>query len=101
MRGFANIMFFLALVSWTAAFFTGPGNEMIWKVGGYSLFMAGLGVFLHLLAIVFPGSAPVHRPVRKSDLRKCRTCGRPAIPGSDLCKYHTDEMRALDGGGMR
>lgn len=101
MRGFANILIFLALMAWTAAFFTGPSGAVIWTVGSYSLFMAGLAVFLHLIAFIFPSSTQVRRPIRKSDLKKCRTCGRPAIPGSDLCKYHTDEMRALDGGGMR
>lgn len=101
MRNYANVSIFLALLSWTAAFYTGPDGGFIWDLGRYSLFMAGLAVFLHLLAFIFPGSAPVHRPLKKSEIRKCRTCGRPAIPGSDLCKYHTDEMRALDGGGMR
>ncbi len=101
MRGFANILIFLALMSWTGAFFTGPAGGLIWTVGSYSLFMAGLAVFLHLITFIFPSSTQARRPIRKSDLKKCRTCGRPAIPGSDLCKYHTDEMRALDGGGMR
>jgi hypothetical protein len=97
MRSTGNILIFLAILAFTAGFFFGPGSGLFWKAAEYTHFLAGIGVLLHLLAFVFPGNrVPV--PKRPAEMRKCRTCGRPAVEGSEFCRYHTDEQRWMGGG---
>ncbi len=101
MRNLANVLLALAISAWTAAFFFGPANSGLWKIGSWSHYIVGAALFLHLFAFIFPSQTTVaKRSTRRGEVRKCRTCGRPAVPGSDYCRYHTDEMRAMGGGGI-
>lgn len=98
MRGVANVLLALGFLVWLAGFHFGPGNGLLWRLAGYTPVAIGIALFLHIFAFLLPSSRPVRNPVRKAEPRKCRTCGRPAIPGSDYCRYHTDEQRAMGGG---
>lgn len=94
-RGLANFILVIGLVSWSVAFYLGPDKETIWKVGEYAGLGIIVGAVLHIIAFMLPsgGSDRVKRRRSKEEPRKCSICGRPAVPSSNYCRYHTDEMR--------
>ena len=99
MREIASLVLAAAILLWTAAFFFGPGNRLFWQIGSYTHYLAGAAVFLYLLSYIHPSSRMAPPPrARRGDMRKGKTCGRPAVEGSDFCRYHTDEQRWMGGG---
>ena len=93
-RGLANLLTTAGLVTWSLAFYFGPEQQLIWKVGEYGGFAVIVSIILHIVSFMLPsgGSSPRRRKT-KEEPRKCTICGRPAVPGSSYCRYHTDEMR--------
>lgn len=99
MKTSANLLLALGIGLWTAGFFTGPENRIVWMLGSYAPLAAALGLFMHLFGLVLPNATAPRISTRKAEVRKCVTCGRPAVTGSDYCRYHTDEQRYLGGEG--
>lgn len=99
MKGTANLLLALGIGLWTAGFFFGPHAKLFWSLGTFAPLAAALGFFMHLFAMVLPNARAPRMSTRKVEMRKCTTCGRPAVTGSDYCRYHTDEQRYLGGGG--
>jgi hypothetical protein len=100
MKTAANMLIAGGVGFWTAGFFFGPGSGILWTLGTFAPLAAVLGLFMHLFALVLPNStAPRIISNRKAEVRKCVTCGRPAVIGSDYCRYHTDEQRYLGSSG--
>ncbi len=98
MRSAANILLGLAVIIWTAAFFFGPGHSSLWTAGNYAPVAAGVGLFIHIFTFVLPSSRAPKISSRKVEVRKCKTCGRPAVSDSEYCRYHTDEQQYMNGG---
>lgn len=95
-RGLANFILVVGLVSWSLAFYLGPGKTVIWRVGEYGGLAVIVGLMLHILAFMLPSSGAQGAKRRRkggAEPRKCSICGRPAVPDSNYCRYHTDEMR--------
>lgn len=92
-RTVANIILFLALVLWGLAFFFGPENIELWKAGKIGAYGIILGALFHVFGLIAPSHSRNRGTGRSTETRKCTICGRPSIPGSIYCKYHTDEMR--------
>jgi hypothetical protein len=83
-------------------------NHLYWEVACYALYGIGGSILLLLLTLPFGFSHAEPEPrklkARASDLYgkgvgkgmastgpgKCLDCGRPVVPGSDYCRYHTD-----------
>lgn len=99
MKTAANLFIAAGVGFWTAGFFFGPESHLIWTIGSYAPLMAVLGLFMHLFSLILPNAAAPRISTRKVEVRKCVTCGRPAVTGSDYCRYHTDEQRYLGSSG--
>jgi len=98
-RGLANLLIALGIGLWTAGMAMGPGGKLVWTLGSYAPLSLVLGLFIHLVLLIVPSDSAPRVAARKAELRKCATCGRPAVAGSDYCRYHTDEQHYLGGGG--
>jgi hypothetical protein len=94
-KGSANFLIALGIGLWTAGMFFGPDAGILWSLGTYAPLATALGLFMHIFSLVLPSANAPRLPTRKMEMRKCATCGRPAVAGSDYCRYHTDEQRYL------
>jgi hypothetical protein len=100
MAGFSKFLILAGIVMWVTAFFVGPdngagtGNRFIWNTGKWGIGIVIVGVVLRLVLFLIPSKrkAIVLRRKRHGEERKCTECGRPAVPGSQYCRYHTDVM---------
>ncbi|MBD3370845.1 hypothetical protein GF402_10870 [Candidatus Fermentibacteria bacterium] len=96
MKSFSYVLMSLGILAWCVAFFFGP-NTQFWVLGKPGVIAAGAGFFFYLLCFLSPKTRPGKAKSSKGPTRKCRICGRPALPDSDLCRYHTDEQKVLKG----
>lgn len=95
MKTMSYALFLVGIIMWTAAFFFGPDSPF-WKLGMWGAIAIGGGLLFYLLLFVVPGAnASVPKRRHRGPTRKCRICGRPALPDSDLCRYHSEEQGNL------
>lgn len=98
MKTVSLTLFLLGILMWTVAFFFGPESEL-WRLGMYGAISLGAAVLFYLLLFITPGAdTSMPKPHHRGPTRKCRICGRPALPDSDLCRYHSEEQGGLTGG---
>ncbi len=95
MKTISLTLFLAGILMWTAAFYFGPESEM-WRFGLYGAIALAGGVLFYLLLFITPGAdTSMPKPRHRGPTRKCRICGRPALPDSDLCRYHAEEQGTL------
>lgn len=95
MKTISLTLFLVGILMWTGAFFFGPDSEF-WRFGLYGAIALAGGVLFNLLVFITPGAdASMPRRRHRGPTRKCRICGRPALPDSDLCRYHAEEQGTL------
>ena len=95
MIGLSRFLVLAGILLWIGAFFVGPENDFIWSTGKWGIGILLLGIILRLVVFLIPSKrrrAVVLRRRRSGQERKCTECGRPAVPGSTFCRYHTDVM---------
>ena len=94
MIGLSRFLVLAGILLWIGAFFAGPENSFIWSTGKWGIGLLVVGIILRLVLFLIPSKrkAQVMRKKRTGTDRKCAECGRPAVPGSQYCRYHTDVM---------
>ena len=100
MIGLSRFCILAGILLWVGAFLVGPatpaggGNAFIWSTGKWGIGIVLVGVVLRLVLFLIPSKrrSVVLRRRRHGEERKCSECGRPAVPGSQYCRYHTDVM---------
>jgi hypothetical protein len=94
MIGLSRFLMLAGILLWIGAFFVGPDNSLIWGAGKWGIGVLILGCIVRLVLFLIPSkrSAAMLRKKRHGEERKCLECGRPAVPGSQYCRYHTDVM---------
>jgi len=109
-RSILRVILTVSIVVWCVGLMAGRSEERIlyWQAATYALWGVAGAAGLLVLTLPFGFSAPTSEPRRlrrrASDLYgrdvgkgmastgpgKCLDCGRPVVPGSDYCRYHTD-----------
>ena len=94
MIGLSRFLILAGILLWVGAFFVGPENSFVWSTGKWGIGLLLVGFVLRLVLFLIPSkrSAVILRKRRHGEERKCSECGRPAVPGSQYCRYHTDVM---------
>jgi len=94
MIGLSRFLMLAGILLWLGAFFVGPENSFIWSTGKWGIGLLIVGILIRLVFFLIPSksSAPSLRRKRTGTDRKCKECGRPAVPGSEYCRYHSDVM---------
>jgi hypothetical protein len=92
MIGLSRFLVLAGILLWIGAFFVGPEKSFIWSTGKWGIVLLIVGTIMRLVLFLIPskGKSLVMRRKRTGTDRKCAECGRPAIPGSQFCRYHTD-----------
>ena len=113
MRTFRTILrtiITFSILVWCVGVVMGRSEEkpLYWEAATYSVWGMGGATLLLLLTLPFGLNLPEAQPrklkkrasehygkgikgaVKTAASGKCLDCGRPVIPGSDYCKYHTD-----------
>lgn len=110
LRSILRTLLTFSILIWCLGLIMGRGENrrLYWEAAGYAVIGAAGSTALLLLTLPFGFSreAPRERKLksRPSDHYgkgigkgmatvgpgKCLDCGRPLVPGSDYCRYHTD-----------
>jgi hypothetical protein len=110
LRSILRTILTFSILVWCLGLVVGSRNEspLYWDAASYAFLGIGGCILLLLLTLPFGFSqtepGPRKLKSRASDLYgkgvgkgmatagpgKCLDCGRPVVPGSDYCRYHTD-----------
>ena len=92
MIGLSRFLVIVGILLWSSGLLAGEGN--LFTAGKWGIGLLALGVVTRLVVFLIPSKKQVVlRRKRTGTDRKCTECGRPAIPGSGLCRYHTDHAQ--------
>jgi len=91
MVGLSRFLVVSGILLWSSGLLAGEGN--LFAAGKWGIGILVLGVVTRLVIFLIPSKKQVIlRRKRTGTDRKCTECGRPAVPGSSLCRYHTDHV---------
>lgn len=86
MRSIERFLVVAGALMWCAAFYFGPGAGT-WQLGKWGAFAIALSALIRATEFLIPNRKPQPKH-RRSPVRKCPVCGKPATSGSQYCSYH-------------
>ena len=110
LRSVLRIILIFSIITWIIGFIMGnnPEKPLYWQIASYAVWGIGGCTILLILTLPFGLNLPAPQPkklkrrasdnygrgvgggMQSTGAGKCLDCGRPVVPGSNYCRYHTD-----------